>query len=207
MGNQLSFFVDDDELLITEEKVAQVNEKYKDEKATHEEYLNPFIEANLRFFGISSGEQLELDFLNILTIQEEESMNLKDVVKKLEASRKYTLLMIDDLTGFPYAVHLTLVSASIEQYAQHSEALYFTYRAKHRRSDSLLVFLPNKSFVIWEGHIDVDTNMWGAAKQVSPQITVARSKYGKFDKRYIDNGVESSGQEPYVSYRPANAIA
>ena len=209
MGKQLSFFVEGDLLKITDNEIAQKQIKQKELKTDRISTLpNPFVEANKKFFGVESGEQIELNFFNSPIAEEEESMNFKEIAMKLEECRKYTLLMFDDVTGYPVTLHVTMKRAEVKPYAQYPEAIYLDYRAKRCRTDRQYVLMPDKSFVIWEGHIQVDTKMWGPGKQgSSPNVEVRRAKYGRHDKRFLTLGVESATHEPCVDYRPDYAIA
>ncbi|WP_145949574.1 hypothetical protein [Paenibacillus sp. Y412MC10] len=205
MGKQLSLCIDDGFFSITDKEISPNCAKQKEEERCSAP--DPFVEANKAFFGIEEGEQLEFSFLTIPNLEEEESMSFKDIAKKLEECRKYTLMMIDDLTGFPVSIQLTVNKAVVEPYAQYPEALHLNYRAKRRRSDSTLVFLPNRSFIIWEGHINVDSNMWGNASRTASGVITRRAKYRPNDKRFLSEGVASTDMVPCVDYRPANAIA
>ncbi|GAA0854114.1 hypothetical protein ABER99_20520 [Paenibacillus glucanolyticus] len=208
MEGQLSFIVEDNSLLITDKEVVTCHDKFKDMELFIEQ-PDPFIEASKKFFFIEEGEQIELDELILPIIEEEkESMSFQEIVKILKDSSKYTILMFDDLTGFPISIQITLSKAAIASFAQYPEALYLDYRVKRRRTNSQFVFLPNKSFIIWDGHIDVDTNMWGKWTRPSvASINVRRSKYNKLDKQYLVDGVNSTEQQPIIEYLPMNAIA
>ncbi|KJD42266.1 hypothetical protein QD47_29240 [Paenibacillus terrae] len=196
MGTQLSFTFQNESLLITGQKNA--------ETSVMDNPIDPFVEANKKFFVDYTGVQLSLDFTKP---KEEECMNIKDVSEKLGINNKYTLLIFDDLTGFPVATQLTMLKVLSAPAAQYKEALHLTFRVKRHRRATEIIFFPNKTFIIWEGHIHIDTNMWGKASITTNGVIRKRSKYGKNDECFlIKDGMESTEKEPIIVYRPVGPI-
>lgn len=200
MGVQLSLSIEENHFCITY-KDAHVEVKEEGRGIRSAAISDPFREAYYKYLGNIVGEQLELN-LNF----KEDKLMFQTIVEKMTVGNKYTMLMFDDLTGFPYGMQFTLIDIDVKPYAQYPEALYIEFRAFRHRSNQEIVFLPDKRFIIWENHVKVETSKWGHEVKASELVSIKRSKYDKFDEKYLTDGVNSTKQEPFIVYIPEYAI-
>ncbi|MNW53039.1 hypothetical protein D3C74_305820 [compost metagenome] len=146
-----------------------------------------------------TGVQLSLEFTK-------PREDIKEVSERLEINHKYTLLFFDDLTGFPVAIQLTMMKVFVAPAAQYEEALYLTIRLKKHRRATEIIIIPNKTFIIWEGYINIDTNMWGKATRTKDCLIRKMTKCGKDDECILNDGLKSAEKEPFIVYRPVGQI-
>ncbi|QNR70169.1 hypothetical protein IAQ67_14450 [Paenibacillus peoriae] len=194
MGTQLSFAFNES-LLITEQNDAETT-------VLDGNLIDPFVEANKKFFVDYTGVQLSLEFTKP---REEKYINIKEISERLEVNQRYTLLFYDDLTGYLVATQLTMQKVFVASAAQYEEALYLTFRVKKQRRVTEVIFNPNKTFIIWEGYIDIDTNIWLKATK-KDGIIRKMTKYGKDDECILNDGLKSAEKEPFIVYRPIGQI-
>lgn len=108
---------------------------------------------------------------------------------KLEAGKRYTLVGLGEF-GFPYSVQLTLVSVEQKGYAQYREGVELKFKKKRGQRVLGTRFYGRKECIIYEGWVEVDTNMFKNGSKAS---------YACFDERYLQEAEESVSQKPIVN--------
>ena len=126
-------------------------------------------------------------------------MNYQEISKKLVPGKKYTLVAMSEF-GFPYKVHMTLVEAKVEPYAQYKESLVIYFKKARGRRVYGVRFYGIKEFLIWEGFVNPDTNMYGQVEDRGDGVIVKTSRYRCFDSRYLYDAIESMKTKPVVAY-------
>lgn len=123
-------------------------------------------------------------------------MNYGSVVDKLDVGKQYTLVSMGEF-GFPYAIQMKLTGVEATKYAQYDDAVQIDFIVKGKRKETGIRFYGSKKLVIWEGFVNPNVEMYGAAK-VSNGMTVRESKWSSFDPRYIQTAINSVEQTPIV---------
>lgn len=194
MGTQLSFSFNES-LLITEQMDVATT-------VLDGNHIDPFVEANKKFFVDYTGVQLSLEFTNT---SEEKYIKIKEISEILRTKQRYTLLFYDDLTGFPVATQLTMQKVFVAPASEYEEALYLTFRVKNQRRGTEVILNPNKTFIIWEGYINIDTNIWLESTRKDGFIR-KMTKYGKVDKCILNDRLKWADKKPFIVYRPVGQI-
>ncbi|WP_346835859.1 hypothetical protein [Paenibacillus polymyxa] len=194
MGTQLSFSFNES-LLITEQMDVATT-------VLDGNHIDPFVEANKKFFVDYTGVQLSLEFTNT---SEEKYIKIKEISEILKTKQRYTLLFYDDLTGFPVATQLTMQKVFVAPASEYEEALYLTFRVKNQRRGTEVILNPNKTFIIWEGYINIDTNIWLESTRKDGFIR-KMTKYGKVDECILNDGLKWADKKPFIVYRPVGQI-
>ncbi|CCC86352.1 hypothetical protein PPM_p0202 (plasmid) [Paenibacillus polymyxa M1] len=194
MGTQLSFSFNES-LLITEQMDVATT-------VLDGNHIDPFVEANKKFFVDYTGVQLSLEFTNT---SEEKYIKIKEISEILKTKQRYTLLFYDDLTGFPVATQLTMQKVFVAPASEYEEALHLTFRVKNQRRGTEVILNPNKTFIIWEGYINIDTNIWLESTRKDGFIR-KMAKYGKVDECILNCGLKWADKKPFIVYRPVGQI-
>lgn len=114
-------------------------------------------------------------------------------MENLKAGQKYTFVGYNDF-GFVYCQQITLEKAEEKPYAQYEKVLFLTYRAKKQRIFRRKVILPCDRFIIWEGWVSPNVNIWGPTEN-----GVSRSKFLSFSSEYLEEALASVEQKPVLA--------
>lgn len=113
----------------------------------------------------------------------------------LKAGHKYTLVKMGDM-GFPFALHLELASQKIESYAQYAETVLLIFKLKGKRNLRQIRVLDRDDYLVYEGWIEVNTNMY-VEKDESGPLTIQRS-LSSCDIEYLLRAKRSTKQTPLI---------
>lgn len=112
----------------------------------------------------------------------------------LIVGKKYTLIYMNEF-GFPVADKIVFKGVSPCQYAQFTDAIKMTARRARKCSDVYINFY-DCSIAIYEGWHDLPEEV----THVKISDNLRQLKYGCFDARYFEDGVNYFG-EPVVEYK------
>ena len=126
-------------------------------------------------------------------------MTFNQIVQILKQGEKYTVVGFTDF-GYPYSIQFRLIKAEVESYAQYDESLNLIFRKKNaRKHNSCLVFLPKQEFIIWEGWVNPDVDMWKGNKEIKEDMIIREALF-PFDHQYLKNAIESVDKDPIIIY-------
>jgi hypothetical protein len=115
-------------------------------------------------------------------------------LKSLKHGQKYTLVGMSEF-GFPYDVKITLEDVIFKPYAQYKEAAQLVFKQKGKRKLSALTIYGCKEILMWDGWIDVKTDVFVGEKNGSKESLLS------FDSGYLDIAIASVKEKPVISIR------
>jgi len=124
----------------------------------------------------------------------------EEIASKMEVGKKYTIAFMNDF-GYCSCVQVKLTGVEARSYAQYNDALHLKFRKPRQKKDRGVILYSRKSFVIYDGWVDVDQNMWGESQvSESSQSVVTRAKYMSCDIRNLTDIIDSSDVEPLAKH-------
>ncbi len=117
-----------------------------------------------------------------------------NTLRDLKPAEKYTIVRFGEM-GFLFSVQLTLIRVDIKPFAQYPESVVLVFRKKCGRAPSGLRFLPNDDFLVYEGWVNVNTEMY-VSSSVSPTGMNCKQSLLSFDREYLMIAKRSVGKEP-----------
>ena len=118
----------------------------------------------------------------------------KDFASLIQGER-YTVLFLNEMGLGANSVQFIHHEVHFRAYAQHTDALQLIMKPKRKREFRQMWFRGSKEFVVFKGWIDLDTDMF-VAPSVEGPVTVCRSKYPSFDKRYLLDAIKRAKVAP-----------
>jgi len=125
-------------------------------------------------------------------------------LNKLEAmaadNAKFTLWATNDF-GFGSTMKGQLESVMVGEYAQYRNALRLVFRP-YRKHRSVQVWIrPYQDAFIWEGYIEVNTNIFTEFRKEASGCSVAQSRYSAFSDKWANEAQESVDQVPVFAQK------
>lgn len=117
---------------------------------------------------------------------------------KLESGKRYTVLVESEMGFGVSAVQITLDSIRVGRYAQYDNCVTLVFKRKGARSLAGMAFYGSKSFAIFEGWVELNTDPFGPAEDQGP-VTVKRMKYASCDERFMSDAISSAKTAPLFS--------
>jgi hypothetical protein len=114
----------------------------------------------------------------------------------LRVGHRYTLVKLSDF-GFPYSACLELVESKTEPYAQHRETMLLTFKLKGKRNLRQLRIFERDNYLIYEGWIAVNTEMFVEELPGVAGLVVQKS-LRCFSTEYFDRAKRSIAQKPLI---------
>lgn len=114
---------------------------------------------------------------------------------RLEVGKRYTVLVNNELGFGVSAVQITLDSIRVGRYAQYSDCINLVFKRKGARSLAGMAFYGSKSFAIFEGWVELNTDPFGPAEDQGPVI-VRKMKYASCDERFMSDAIASAKVAP-----------
>lgn len=117
---------------------------------------------------------------------------------KLELGKRYTVLVENEMGFGVSAVQITLDSIRAGRYAQYDNCINLIFKRKGARSLAGMAFYGLKSFAIFEGWVDLNTDPFGPAENQGP-VTVKKMKYVSCDERFMSDAIATAKAAPLFS--------
>lgn len=108
--------------------------------------------------------------------------------------KKYTFVGFSEF-GFPLSIQFVLNEIQIKKYAQYENIPHLIIRPKKCRSLRVKRIFPEDKFIIWEGWINPNVNMW----DTSDKNGFAQSKFISFSDGYLKEALTSVEQNPILA--------
>lgn len=122
-------------------------------------------------------------------------METLNQLQKLEIGKRYTILVENEMGFGVSAIQITLDSIRVGRYAQYDNCINLIFKRKGARSLSGIAFYGSKSFAIFEGWIELNTEPFGPAENHGV-MTVRKMKYASCDERFMTDAIASSKSAP-----------
>ena len=123
-----------------------------------------------------------------------ETSEFRDLLK-LEHGKRYTLLNESELGLGVGAIHFTLEAFKLGRYAQYDNCIELIFKRKGARNLRSIPYYGRKSFAVFPGWIEINTDPFTQAKHDGIFIS-HESKYLSFDDRYMTDAIASAGALP-----------
>ena len=91
----------------------------------------------------------------------------------LQVFQKYTLVKMGDM-GFCFSIQFELVERRAEPWAQYTETMLLIFKEKRKRNLRQVRLLKRDDFLIYDGWVDVNTEMF-VEEDTSGPFTVRKS--------------------------------
>ena len=114
----------------------------------------------------------------------------------LKVGHRYTLVKLSDF-GFPYAAQLELAESKVEPYAQYPETVVLAFKLKGKRKLRHLRIFNRDEYLVYQGWIEVNTEMYVETLPGTDDTTVSRS-LRSFDNEYLYRAKRSVAQKPLI---------
>lgn len=102
----------------------------------------------------------------------------------LKIGQKYTFVKLSEF-GFPHAVKIELVEFKIESYAQYPETTVLKFKLKGKRNLRGLRIFERDSYLVYEGWVEVDTEMYVETLPATPGGLPCQRSLSSFDNEYL----------------------
>lgn len=109
--------------------------------------------------------------------------------------KKATIFKYNDF-GFPSSFQCEIESVYVKDYAQYNNMLHITFRPKRKRKSFVFRIYPYQTFAVWEGHIEVNTEMF-VEKTTTDTVTCSKSLLC-FSNGYLHRALNSTTQQPLI---------
>lgn len=123
-----------------------------------------------------------------------EECEYRDLLK-LEPGKRYTLLVDSEMGLGVHAIQFALETIRVGRFAQYAHCIELIVKIKRKRDPRVIQFYGKKSFAIFEGWLEINTDPFGPADTSGP-LTCRRSKYLSFDERYMTDAIRAAGVKP-----------
>jgi len=117
--------------------------------------------------------------------------NAEDI--KSLIGKKVTIYIMGEF-GFPSSHQVKIINVKIAPYAQYPEAITVYFRKPRQRNDRGFVVLPHRDFIIWDGWLEVNDEMY-VSKEEKEDVTTQKSLLC-FDNQYTITALNSVNQKP-----------
>ncbi len=117
---------------------------------------------------------------------------------QLKVGEKYTLAMMGDM-GFVFSRQFIFHSLEFGKYAQYTDSVKLIFKEKRKCNLAAITFYERKSFAIWAGFVEPNTDIYGGAKEEGGLI-IQESKYLSCDSQYFTDALKSVDQKPFILY-------
>lgn len=126
--------------------------------------------------------------------------NVKKILNVLKPQGKYTLVRSGDF-GFAHNFKITI--KSVKETAWGGDpAVEIVFRSPRQKKDRKTWLVGKKSLAIFEGHVDINFNMFGEAVETSvPGVKVRKAHYMSCDSRWFTDMVAAAGKNPVYFYQ------
>lgn len=115
----------------------------------------------------------------------------------LQIGKRYTVIRQNDM-GFIFASHVEITGIKNEPYAQYGESIRLVFKLKGKRNLRQMRFLPHNLYLVWEGWLAVNTEMYIESSQEN-RFTVQKS-LRSFDPEYFERAKRSVSHSPIIEY-------
>jgi len=102
--------------------------------------------------------------------------------------------------GFMHSIKCTIQSVYRKDYAQYRNMLHVIYRPQRKRQDYVFRIYDYSRYIVYAGHVDVDTEMFRTTLPSDPGVTVQQSLLS-FSDEYITIALNSTNQTPLLVVR------
>lgn len=116
---------------------------------------------------------------------------------ELKPNDRYTIAFMGEM-GFCHSIQFTLESSRSGRFAQYEESVELIFKPKGKRSLRSLRFYGSKTFAVWQGWIEVNTDFFGPASS-NGFVTTQTSRYLSCDERYLTDAIASSSATPIIT--------
>ena len=116
----------------------------------------------------------------------------------LSKGERYTLVTMSDFGIGVHSTQFTLEDVKVSHYAQYSESVQLIFKIKGTRKLRGLRFHGSKSFAIWKGWQNVNTEAF-TVPHISNGFICRESRYSSFDDRYLTDAIASAPIAPLFS--------
>lgn len=114
---------------------------------------------------------------------------------KLELGKRYTVLVESEMGFGVSAIQITLDSIRVGRYAQYDNCITLVFKRKGARSLAGVAFYGSKSFAIFEGWVEINTDPFGPSEDQGLMI-VRKMKYASCDERFMTDAIASAKVAP-----------
>lgn len=107
--------------------------------------------------------------------------------------KKYTFVGFSEF-GFPFSIQFVLIDVQVKKYAQYENIPHLIIRPKNCRSLRIKRIFPEDRFIIWEGWVKPNVNIWE-----STENGMSQSRHLSFSSGYLRDALVSVAQEPVLA--------
>lgn len=123
-----------------------------------------------------------------------EECEFRDLLK-LGSGKRYTVLLDSEFGLGVHAVQFVLDAIRVGRFAQYAHCVDLIVKIKRKRDLRAFKFYGKKSFAIFDGWIEINTDPFGPVDN-SGVLPTQRSKYLSFDERYMADAIRAAGRKP-----------
>jgi hypothetical protein len=123
-----------------------------------------------------------------------EECEFRDLLK-LETGKRYTALLESEFGLGVHAIQFVLDTVRVGRFAQYAHCIDLIVKIKRKRDLQAFKFYGKKSFAIFDGWIEVNTDPFGPVDN-SGVLPSRQSKYLSFDERYMTDAIRAAGVKP-----------
>lgn len=114
----------------------------------------------------------------------------------LKVGNRYTIIRFGEM-GFLHHRKIELVQYKVEAFAQYPESEVLIFKEKSKRHLAGTRFLPHDDFLVYEGWVDVNTEMF-VETDISPTGMTCRRSLLSFDREYFEIAKRSVPKAPIL---------
>jgi hypothetical protein len=119
-------------------------------------------------------------------------------ITQLEIGKRYTIVRNDDM-GFVFKLHVEIIEIKNEPYAQYPESILLIFKVKGKRNLRQLRFLPRDPYLVWNGWLEINTDMY--AETAEECGFIVRKSLLSFDREYFERAKRSTTEQPIIDYK------
>lgn len=123
-----------------------------------------------------------------------EESEFKDLLK-LKPGKRYTVLLDSEFGLGVHAIQFALDTVRVGRFAQYVHCVDLIVKIKRKRDLQALKFYGKKSFAIFYGWLEINTDPFGPVDN-SGALPSRQSKYLSFDERYMTDAIRAAGVKP-----------
>lgn len=113
----------------------------------------------------------------------------------LKPGLQYTLVKYGEI-GFVFAVKMTLAEIRVESYAQYPETTMLVFKQKGKRKLRGLRLMPRDRFIIWEGWVDPNVDIYARTVDTSFGPNTGFESFLSFSEEYMTRALASVPAPP-----------
>lgn len=114
---------------------------------------------------------------------------------QLQTGKRYTIVRQGSM-GFVYSEHIELVEVTNEPWAQYQETIRLIYKLKGKRNLRQTRFCPRDSYLVWEGWLSVNTDIF--VETTEENGFIVRKSLGSCDREYFERAKRSVNTSPFI---------